>query len=91
MCRPLLLLLSAWMLTACASGVPPTAASWRPPPPPAQDLQPCPELPEPASGRAGDLLANHVAVARLYQACRTRQQGLAEHATQIQKAIENSR
>ena len=53
-------------------------------------MQPCPDLPDPASGKAGDLLADHVAVAKLYQQCRTRQQGLAEHATQVQKAIENS-
>ena len=54
-------------------------------------MQPCPDLPAPASGKSGDLLANHVAVAKLYQQCRARQQGLAEHATQVQHAFESSR
>lgn len=91
MCRLLLLPLSALMLTACASGVPPTGANLRLPDPSAQDMQPCPDLPAPTSGKAGDLLANHVTVAKLYQECRTRQQGLAEHAAKVKHAIESAR
>lgn len=89
MSRHLLPLLLASTLTACASGVPQTAASLTLPDPPAQDMQPCPDLPDPASGKAGDLLANHVATAKAYQECKARQAALAEHARKIKQVLDD--
>ena len=39
-------------------------------------MQQCPELPQPASGKLGDLLANHVEVAGEYHDCQARHGGL---------------
>ena len=64
------------MLTACASGPPPT-----PMPelyPPQSEMQVCEALPPPTSGALTDLLINHLAVARAYHQCRDRHQGLID-------------
>lgn len=73
----LTLALIALMLMGCASGVPPMpAVSKRYPP--ANLITPCPpELPQPATGKGPDLLANHVETAKLYHECRVRLEGLA--------------
>ena len=76
MCRPLLLLLSAWMLTACASGVPPTQGPILTPP--EEDMATCPALAQPASGKLTDLLTDHIATAEAYHQCRDRHRGLIE-------------
>jgi hypothetical protein len=71
--------LSLWSvltLTGCASGVTPMAM---PMPKPAAILTlPCPPLPMPASGRALDLLTNHIEVAQHYAQCRAKQRALSE-------------
>lgn len=69
-------LLAVSMLTACASGGPPMPAPRLPAP--ASLSEPCPDLPQPASGQLPDLLANHVETARRYHLCRERQRGLTE-------------
>lgn len=76
MCKAILTLCSALMLTACASGVPPMPA--RTPPP--NLTAACPPLPQPKSGQSNELLANHVEVAELYHACRERHKGLSDWA-----------
>lgn len=63
------LMIAAWMLTACASGAQPTQE------PnllaPASLTAACPaQLPQPASGKPADLLANHTVAARIYHNCR---------------------
>lgn len=73
-CMPMMMI--AWMLTGCASG--PTPIPTRLPPP--NLTTPCPGLSAPASARPGDLLANHVATARLYHDCKARQRALAAWA-----------
>jgi len=45
----------------------------------------------PASGKAGDLLANHVEVAQMYQECRARQKGLADHINKVKQVIDDRR
>lgn len=72
----LLLAIAALMLTACAHGVPPTATPKLLPP--AGLTQDCGELPQPASGKAQDLLADHVKVTRMYHLCRERLRFLVE-------------
>lgn len=67
---------AALTLTACASGGPRTMAPTLAPP--AARMAPCPPLPQPASGSLTDLLANHVAVAKVYHQCRDRHQGLID-------------
>lgn len=67
--RAALLLCSAWMLTACASGAAPmptptpkaSATAW--------SLLPCPPLPQPADSLALSLLQNHTATTELYREC----------------------
>ncbi|MFZ5483502.1 MAG: Rz1-like lysis system protein LysC [Pseudomonadota bacterium] len=78
MSKPLPLIALASMLTACASGPPPTPTTGRSPPP--HLVIPCPALPAPASGRAGDLLANHVMTMRAYHTCLDRHKTLSEWA-----------
>ena len=63
-------------MTACASGAQPTPQVKLLPP--ASLTAQCPAaLPQPASGKTLDLLANHVQVAKLYWLCRERHLGLA--------------
>lgn len=64
-------------LMGCASGAPPMQLKRRPPP---NLIIPCPSLPQPDSGRLGDLLLNHVETAALYHTCRERQRALADWA-----------
>ena len=87
MWKNLLRLLPVWMMTGCALGTTPIVAQLSLPQPPAADMQPCPELPPAESGKAGDLLSNHAAVAKLYHECKARQQGLADHAQAVQRAM----
>lgn len=65
----LLMMIAAWMMTACASGAQPT------PEPnllaPASLTTACPAaLPQPVSGQRSELVKNHAAVARIYHKCR---------------------
>ncbi|WP_425438697.1 hypothetical protein [Propionivibrio dicarboxylicus] len=46
--------------------------------PPAADMEPCGPLPPPASGMIGDLLTNHIAVAKAYHQCKDRHRGLID-------------
>ena len=72
-------LLSALILTGCASGAQPMPdVSKRSPPP--NLTTPCPDLPPPRSARGPDLLVNHVETAALYHDCRARQKALADWA-----------
>lgn len=71
-----LMLFAVLMMTACASGVPPTQAPTLTPP--EEELAMCPALPQPASGKLTDLLANHIATAEAYHQCRDRHRGLIE-------------
>lgn len=71
------LLVAALMLTGCASGAPPMPAPNLTTP--ASLTQACPkELPQPASGKEPDLLANHTMAARIYHKCRKTFLGLVK-------------
>ena len=75
-----LLTIAALMLTACASGVPPTTAPPRRLPPPSLTA-PCPRPTQPMDGKlASSLLPNHVQAMQLLQLCRARHQSLADWA-----------
>lgn len=75
----LALLISALILTGCASGgTPMPDVSTRRPPP--NLTTPCPDLPPPRSARGADLLDNHAQVAESYHSCRERHRALAEWA-----------
>lgn len=67
--------IAALMLMGCASGGPPTQTptlSAR-----ESDKQKCLEtLPDPASGKTQDLLANHVLAMKAYHECKDRHNGL---------------
>lgn len=72
-----LLTIAALMLTACASGVPPTTAPPRRLPPPSLTA-PCPLPTQPLDGKlASSLLPNHVQTMQLLQLCRSRHQALS--------------
>lgn len=61
-------------MTACVSGVKPTAATYRNDVPLSLDndsLSECPELPQPTDGKPSTLMENHVAVTKLYHDCKT--------------------
>lgn len=89
MSRLLLPLLCALMMTACASGVRPTGASLKLPRASPQDMLPCQAtVTPPASGQAGDLLANHLQAMRQLQECAARQAGLAQHIQAVTRALE---
>lgn len=71
MSKRILSLLIASMLMACSSGPPPMPAPSRPPPVTAHTLDPYPEkLPPPMDATGPALLADHVALARLYHRLR---------------------
>lgn len=74
--------IAASMLTACASGPPPIEAT-RLPTPPAALAADCGALAEPTGPTLGDLLRDHVAVARQYHECRARHRRLAEWARSL--------
>ena len=74
--KPLLILIAALMLTACASGTPPTPA--QPRPCSASLTTPCPVPPPARSGRLADLLSNHIESMELYAQCRDQMSKLAE-------------
>lgn len=88
MCKRLLLLSFVWMMTACASGVPPTGASLTLPNPSPQDAQPCPEPDQPANGSRAEVLMNHVALAKVYRECQRRQAALVQHIKAVQQALQ---
>ena len=72
----MLMLLAASMLTACASGTPPTQAEPRHC---AAALRAeCPEPPPAESGSLADLFRNHIQEAEMHKLCRDRQRALAE-------------
>jgi len=74
----LAILVSVSMLMGCASGMQLMPAAPKRSPPPASSTTPCQdELPQPASAKGTDLLANHVEAAKLYHDCRLRHQDLA--------------
>lgn len=69
--------IAALMLTACASGVRPMPTVTLTPP--ASDMQKCPEtIPDPASGKTQDLVANHVLAMKTYHECKDRHNGLVD-------------
>ena len=74
-----IMLLAAWMLTACAS----TTITPTPPrlPPPALTAQ-CPDLPPAANGKLATILQNSIERAQLYYDCQARHKALAEWAEQ---------
>ena len=74
--RHLLTLIAASMLTACASGTPPTPA--QPRPCPANLTTPCPAPPPARSGSLADLLDNHIEAMELAAQCRDQLSKLAE-------------
>ena len=76
------IVIAASMLTACASGPPPIEATRLPTPPPALAAD-CGALAEPTGPTLGDLLRDHVAVARQYHECRARHRRLAEWARSL--------
>lgn len=79
MYRLILMTLIALGLTGCVSGAQLTPTAPKRYPPPNLTAQ-CQALPDPASAKGTALLANHVAVARLYHECKDRHRGLAEWA-----------
>lgn len=87
MCKRLLLITLVLTMTACAFGPPRIVAKTTMPAPSAQDMTDCPELALPTSGRAGDLLANHVETAKAYHECRARQAGLADYIRRVRQAL----
>ena len=70
----------AWMLTGCACGRAPIEARAHLPTPPPSLTADCGALAEPTGPTLGDLLRDHVAVARQYHECRARHRRLAEWA-----------
>lgn len=74
---PLIPLIAAFLLTACASGGPPTPAPELTPPASLTTLPP-ESLPQPESAHIQDLLENHIEVARLYHRTREQLRGLVE-------------
>ena len=71
MCKPILWLPIASMVTACSSGPPPMPALTSPPPVTAHSLDRYPAtLPAPRDATGPSLLADHVALARLYHQLR---------------------
>lgn len=74
--KRLLLVTAALMLTACASGMPPTIAQPRPCAPALTAT--CPAPPPARSGRLQDLLDNHIEAMELYSQCRDQMSKLAE-------------
>lgn len=78
------LLIAAWMLTACAHGPPPTPTPSPKLTAPASLTTDCPDLPAPGSGKTTDLLSNHVQVAKQYHKCRERLRGLVEWMKETQ-------
>jgi hypothetical protein len=86
-----ILLISVLMLTGCASGMQqtlePIAVSTAPQVSiPSSLLVKCPDLPQAADGSINTLLANHVAVTRIYHACKASQSNLVD-AVRGQKGI----
>ena len=75
--------IAALTLTACASGPPPIEATARIPTPPPVLSADCGALAEPTGPTLGDLLRDHVAVARQYHECRARHRRLAEWARSL--------
>jgi len=75
-----MILLAALMLTACASGMPPTRETPRPCS--ANLTTDCPVPPAAKSGSLADLLDNHIEAMELYSQCRDKQKKLAECAAQ---------
>ncbi|WP_293766369.1 hypothetical protein [uncultured Aquitalea sp.] len=69
-------LLAVLMLTACASGNPPTLAPTLTVP--ANLTAKCPDLPLLQSGSLNDLLSNHIQVAKAYHECRNHHNDLAD-------------
>lgn len=76
----LVLLIAALMLTGCASGMQPIAASPRPCP--ASLTTDCPLPPPAKSGSLPDLLNNHIEAMELYAQCRDQMSKLAACAKQ---------
>jgi len=72
--KRLLPLLLAWMLTGCASCMPPSTAL----PMPASLRQPCPPLTKPADGTAGAVLRWAADTALAYRECADRQRALVQ-------------
>ena len=72
--RALCTVLSAWMLTACASWQPTSP----PAPPPANLRQVCGQLPLPTDGTGEGLLLWGRAVIRQYNDCARRHEGLVK-------------
>ena len=62
-------MLSAWMLTACASGGTPFVAT---PSPPTEAMEPCPALALPLSGMRNALLEAHLHNMAIHHQCRAR-------------------
>lgn len=75
--RTLPLLIAVSMLTACASGAPPTLEPLLIPPAHLTELPP-EELPDPKSGSLDDLKDNHIESAGIYHRARERYKGLVE-------------
>ena len=76
--RKILLLTAALMLSACASGMPPTTVEPRPCS--ASLTTDCPYPPPAKSGKVQDLLDNHIEAMELYSQCRDQLKKLAECA-----------
>lgn len=70
------LTIAALMLTACASGTPPTLA--QPRQCAASLIAPCPEAPPARSGHLNELVQNHIEAMELYRQCRDQMEKLTE-------------
>lgn len=75
--RILPLLIAVSMMTACASGVPPTTAPRLIPSAYLTELPP-EKLPDPKSGHLDDLKDNHIETAGMYHRARERYKGLVD-------------
>lgn len=75
--RILPLLIAILMISACASGPPPTREPKLLPPASLTEL-PAQQLPPPQSPSLDDLLQNHIETARLYHRLRQQIKGLVE-------------
>ena len=78
--RTALVMLSVWMMTACASGGTPSPVI---PNPPTEAMEPCPALALPDSGMRLALLSNHLDNMATHRDCRRRLHGLQAYVCEL--------